>query len=74
MLMEAIFQPFVEKRPICVMARGILERMLDNIAMRDPDFGRSQSGVAQADRRAHEARALQKASLRPQEKATGEIQ
>jgi hypothetical protein len=29
MLLERLFQPFVEKRPVCVMARGILERVLD---------------------------------------------
>ncbi len=26
---EKVFRPFVEKRPVCVMARGILERLLD---------------------------------------------
>lgn len=29
MLLGKIFQPFVEKRPVCVLARGILERLLD---------------------------------------------
>jgi hypothetical protein len=29
MLLERLFQPFVEKRPVCVMARGILERIFD---------------------------------------------
>jgi hypothetical protein len=29
MLLDRLFQPFVEKRPVCVMARGILERVLD---------------------------------------------
>lgn len=29
MLLESVFQPFVEKRPVCVMARGILERLFD---------------------------------------------
>jgi len=29
MLLGKIFQPFVEKRPVCVMARGILERLFD---------------------------------------------
>lgn len=29
MLLGKIFQPFVEKRPVCVLARGILERILD---------------------------------------------
>src|SRR5262249_61856087 len=28
-LLGRLFQPFVEKRPVCVMARGILERVLD---------------------------------------------
>jgi hypothetical protein len=28
-LLETIFAPFVEERPICVMARGTLERLLD---------------------------------------------
>jgi len=33
MVLSSIFEPFVEARPICVMARGILERLLseDNI-------------------------------------------
>jgi hypothetical protein len=29
MLLARIFQPFIEKRPVCVMARGILERLFD---------------------------------------------
>jgi DDE family transposase len=29
MVLGKIFQPFVEKRPVCVMARGILERLFD---------------------------------------------
>jgi len=29
MLLSAVFQPFVEKRPVCVMARGVLERLFD---------------------------------------------
>jgi hypothetical protein len=29
MLLGSVFQPFVEKRPVCVMARGILERLFD---------------------------------------------
>ena len=29
MLLERLFQPFVEQRPVCVMARGVLERVLD---------------------------------------------
>jgi hypothetical protein len=29
MLLETIFAPFVKERPICVMARAILERLLD---------------------------------------------
>src|SRR5262245_17809906 len=29
MLLSAIFQPFVEKRPVSVMARGVLERLFD---------------------------------------------
>jgi hypothetical protein len=29
MFLARLFQPFVEKRPVCVMARGILERVLD---------------------------------------------
>jgi hypothetical protein len=29
MLLGKVFQPFVEKRPVCVMARGILERLFD---------------------------------------------
>jgi IS4 transposase len=29
MLLDAVFAPFVKERPICVMARGVLERLLD---------------------------------------------
>ena len=29
MLLSKVFLPFVEKRPVCVMARGILERLFD---------------------------------------------
>jgi len=29
MLLDTIFAPFVKKRPICVMARAVLERLLD---------------------------------------------
>ena len=29
MLLDAIFAPFVKERPICVMARAVLERLLD---------------------------------------------
>ena len=29
MLLAKVFQPFIEKRPVCVMARGILERLFD---------------------------------------------
>ena len=29
MLLDRLFQPFVENRPVCVMARGVLERVLD---------------------------------------------
>jgi Transposase DDE domain len=29
MLLARVFQPFIEKRPVCVMARGILERLFD---------------------------------------------
>lgn len=31
MLLGKIFEPFVERRPVCVMARGILERLLDPV-------------------------------------------
>jgi Transposase DDE domain len=30
MLLGKVFQPFIEKRPVCVMARGILERLFDS--------------------------------------------
>ena len=30
MLLSAVFQPFVERRPVCVMARGVLERLFDS--------------------------------------------
>jgi hypothetical protein len=29
MILGAIFTPFIEKRPVCVLARGILERLFD---------------------------------------------
>jgi hypothetical protein len=29
MLLDSIFRPFVEQRPVCVMARAVLERVLD---------------------------------------------
>jgi hypothetical protein len=29
MLFDRVFQPFLEQRPICVMARAVLERLLD---------------------------------------------
>jgi hypothetical protein len=29
MLLDTIFTPFVKERPICVMARAVLERLLD---------------------------------------------
>jgi hypothetical protein len=29
MLLDRVFQPFLEQRPICVMARAVLERLLD---------------------------------------------
>ena len=29
MLLDTIFAPFVTERPICVMARAVLERILD---------------------------------------------
>ena len=29
MLFDTVFAPFVKERPICVMARGVLERLLD---------------------------------------------
>ncbi len=30
MLLDTVFAPFVKERPICVMARGVLERLLDS--------------------------------------------
>src|SRR5688572_26191345 len=29
MILSALFQPFVDKKPVCVMARAALERLLD---------------------------------------------
>src|SRR5690349_3077003 len=29
MLLDPVFRPFLEQRPICVMARAVLERLLD---------------------------------------------
>lgn len=31
MLLAKVFEPFIENRPVCVMARGILERLLDPV-------------------------------------------
>ena len=35
MLLDTIFAPFVKERPICVMARAILERLLDTPRLDD---------------------------------------
>ena len=29
MLLDTVFAPFVKERPICVMARAVLEQLLD---------------------------------------------
>src|SRR3954464_10154565 len=29
MLLDSVFQPFLQQRPICVMARAVLQRLLD---------------------------------------------
>lgn len=29
MILDAVFTPFIERRPVCVLARGILERLMD---------------------------------------------
>lgn len=29
MLLDNIFQPFIQEKPICVMARAVLQRILD---------------------------------------------
>jgi hypothetical protein len=29
MILESVFEPFVKQRPVCVLARGILERLMD---------------------------------------------
>ena len=29
MILDSVFDPFVEQRPVCVLGRGILERLLD---------------------------------------------
>ncbi len=29
MLLDTVFAPFIKERPICVMARGVLERLFD---------------------------------------------
>ena len=34
MLLDTIFAPFVKERPICVMARAVLERLLDALCAR----------------------------------------
>ena len=40
MLLDTIFAPFVQKRPICVMARAVLERLLDAQRL-DESFARN---------------------------------
>jgi len=40
MLLDTIFAPFVKERPICVMARAILERLLDTQRL-DARFART---------------------------------
>ena len=35
MLLDTIFAPFVKERPSCVMARAILERLLDTPRLDD---------------------------------------
>ena len=29
MVLEAVFDPFIQQRPVCVLARGVLERLMD---------------------------------------------
>ncbi len=29
MILETVFEPFIQRRPVCVLARGILERLMD---------------------------------------------
>jgi hypothetical protein len=31
MVLEAVFDPFIQKRPVCVLARGLLERLMDPV-------------------------------------------
>ena len=40
MVLAPVFESFIEKRPVCVMARGVLERMLDPVRI-DALFERS---------------------------------
>jgi hypothetical protein len=40
MLLDTIFAPFVKERPICVMARAVLERLLDALRL-DALFART---------------------------------
>src|SRR5262245_56264306 len=40
MLLDTVFAPVVKERPICVMARGVLERLLDTQRM-DALFART---------------------------------
>ncbi len=44
MLLGEIFEPFIEKRPICVMARGVLERLLDPAKLNEIFEKTAQSG------------------------------
>jgi hypothetical protein len=40
MLLDTVFAPFVKERPICVMARSVLERLLAAQRL-DPLFART---------------------------------
>ena len=44
MLLGEIFNPFIEKRPICVVARGVLERLLDPAKLNEIFEKTAQSG------------------------------
>ena len=48
MLLDTVFAPFVKERPICVMARGVLERLLDAPCI-DALFARTAQKPSRSD-------------------------
>jgi len=48
MLLDTVFAPFVKERPICVMARAVLERLLDAPCI-DALFARTAQKPSRSD-------------------------